>query len=84
MRNPARTSLGVILRNEVLLNSKRIAPYAMAVLFGANAMRAITCDRRSVNGASRLSLKIKSPSPKFTRPSEDSLRIFNNSSPPRA
>ncbi|HEV7860145.1 MAG TPA: hypothetical protein VGO91_16130 [Pyrinomonadaceae bacterium] len=38
MRNPARTSLGVIFQNEVLLNSKRIAPYAMAILFGANAL----------------------------------------------
>jgi ABC-2 type transport system permease protein len=37
MVNPARTSLGVIFQNEVLLNSKRIAPYAMAILFGANA-----------------------------------------------
>jgi ABC-2 type transport system permease protein len=38
MRNPARTSLGVIFQNELLLNSKRIAPYAMAILFGANAL----------------------------------------------
>jgi ABC-2 type transport system permease protein len=38
MRNPLHTPFGAIFQNEVLLNSKRIAPYAMAVLFGGNAL----------------------------------------------
>jgi ABC-type transport system involved in multi-copper enzyme maturation permease subunit len=37
LRSPARTPFGAIFQTEVLLNSKRVAPYAMAVLFGANA-----------------------------------------------
>jgi|GEM_PF-455094 len=38
MKSPARTSFGAIFQNEVLLNSKRIAPYAMIVLFSATAV----------------------------------------------
>ncbi|MGH9971445.1 MAG: hypothetical protein ACREBG_27125 [Pyrinomonadaceae bacterium] len=38
MRSPARTPFAAILWNEVLLNSKRIAPYALMVLFAANAV----------------------------------------------
>ncbi len=37
MRNIAHTPFGAIFRTEVLLNAKRVAPYAMIVLFGANA-----------------------------------------------
>ena len=38
MRSPARTPFGAIFQTEVLLNSKRIAPYAMVALFGGNAL----------------------------------------------
>jgi len=38
MRNPARTPFGVIFQNEVLLNSKRVAPYALMVFFSSNAI----------------------------------------------
>lgn len=38
MWNPAHTAFGSIFRNEVLLNSKRVVPYAMALLFGGNAL----------------------------------------------
>jgi ABC-2 type transport system permease protein len=38
MRNLVRTPFAAIFRAEVLLNSKRVAPYAMAILFGANAL----------------------------------------------
>src|SRR4051794_35278635 len=38
MINPFQTRFGAIFWNEVLLNSKRVAPYAMAVLFAANAV----------------------------------------------
>ena len=38
MRNPARTPFGAIFQAEVLLNSKRVAPYLMLVLFAANAL----------------------------------------------
>jgi ABC-2 type transport system permease protein len=38
MRNPARTPFAAVFRNEVLLNSKRIAPYALMMLFAANAL----------------------------------------------
>lgn len=38
MRSPAHTSFGAIFRNEVLLNAKRVAPYAMAILCGGNAL----------------------------------------------
>ncbi|HJR07939.1 MAG TPA: ABC transporter permease [Pyrinomonadaceae bacterium] len=37
MKSLARTPFGAIFQAEVLLNSKRVVPYAMAVLFGANA-----------------------------------------------
>lgn len=37
MRGPARTPFGAVFRTEVLLNSKRVAPYLMLLLFGANA-----------------------------------------------
>jgi len=38
MKNPARSPFGAVFAAEVLLNTKRIAPYAMAILFGANAL----------------------------------------------
>ncbi|MGI9166594.1 MAG: ABC transporter permease [Pyrinomonadaceae bacterium] len=38
MRNPFKTPFGAIFKNEVLLNSKRVAPYALMVLFAANAV----------------------------------------------
>lgn len=38
MRNPARTPFAAIFRNEVLLNSKRIAPYALIIFFSSNAV----------------------------------------------
>ena len=38
MRSLARTPFGAILRTEVLLNSKRVAPYAMLTLFTGNAV----------------------------------------------
>lgn len=38
MISPLRTPLVTVFQAEVLLNSKRIAPYAMMVLFSANAL----------------------------------------------
>lgn len=38
MKNPARSPFGAIFQTEVLLNTKRVAPYAMAILFGGNAL----------------------------------------------
>jgi len=38
MINPARTSFGAIFWNELLLNSKRVAPYFMALLCAGNAL----------------------------------------------
>lgn len=38
MRSPADTPFGAIFHTEVLLNSKRVAPYALAILFAANAL----------------------------------------------
>lgn len=38
LRSPARTPFGAIFQNEVRLNSKRIAPYFMALLCGGNAL----------------------------------------------
>jgi ABC-2 type transport system permease protein len=38
MKNPACTPFGAILQNEVRLNSKRIAPYFMALLCAGNAL----------------------------------------------
>jgi ABC-type transport system involved in multi-copper enzyme maturation permease subunit len=38
MRTPFQTPFGAIFQNEVLLNSKRVAPYAMALLCGGNAL----------------------------------------------
>ena len=38
MRNPLRTTLVAVFQNEVLLNSKRVAPYALMILFTANAV----------------------------------------------
>jgi ABC-type transport system involved in multi-copper enzyme maturation permease subunit len=38
MRNPTHTAFAAIFQTEVLLNSKRIAPYAMALLFAGNAL----------------------------------------------
>lgn len=38
MRNPVSTRFAAIFSAEVLLNSKRVAPYAMAILFGGNAL----------------------------------------------
>lgn len=38
MRNPLHTPFATVFRNEVLLNSKRIAPYVLIVLFTANSI----------------------------------------------
>src|SRR5438045_9562389 len=38
MRSPLKTQFAAIFINEVLLNSKRIAPYALMVLFSATAV----------------------------------------------
>ena len=38
MSNPLRTPFVAVFQNEVLLNSKRVAPYALALLFVANAV----------------------------------------------
>ena len=38
MKNPARSPFVAIFRAEVLLNTKRVAPYAMAILCGGNAL----------------------------------------------
>jgi ABC-type transport system involved in multi-copper enzyme maturation permease subunit len=38
MKNPIHTSFAAVFQNEVLINSKRVAPYAMALLFGGNAL----------------------------------------------
>ena len=38
MRNPLHTPFAAIFQNEVLLNSKRVAPYAMMLLFAAHAV----------------------------------------------
>ncbi len=38
MRSPFHTPFVAIFQNEVLLNSKRIAPYALMILFSANAV----------------------------------------------
>src|SRR5438477_268919 len=37
MINPFQTRFGTIFQNEVLLNSKRVAPYALMILFAADA-----------------------------------------------
>jgi hypothetical protein len=38
MVNPFQTRFGTIFQNEVLLHSRRVAPYAMAILFAGNAL----------------------------------------------
>lgn len=38
MKSPARTPFGAIFHNEVLLNSKRVAPYALMIVFSATAL----------------------------------------------
>lgn len=38
MRNPARTPFAAVFQNEVLLNSKRVAPYLLMILFAGNAL----------------------------------------------
>ena len=38
MRNPLHTPFFTVFQNEVLLNSKRVAPYALMILFIANAV----------------------------------------------
>ena len=38
MRNPLHTPFVTVFQNEVLLNSKRVAPYALMILFSANAV----------------------------------------------
>lgn len=38
MRSPARTPFFAVFQNELLLNSKRIAPYALMALFAGNAV----------------------------------------------
>jgi ABC-type transport system involved in multi-copper enzyme maturation permease subunit len=37
MRNPFHTPFVAVFQNEVLLNSRRVAPYALTILFAANA-----------------------------------------------
>ena len=37
MNGITRTPFAAVFRTEVLLNSKRVVPYAMAALFGLNA-----------------------------------------------
>ena len=38
MRNPFQTPFAAVFTNEVLLNTKRVAPYALMILFCANAI----------------------------------------------
>lgn len=38
MRNPARTPFAVIFRTEVLLNARRVVPYALLILFTAHSV----------------------------------------------
>jgi hypothetical protein len=38
MRNPLHTPFAAVFQNEVLLNSKRIAPYALMIFFSSNAV----------------------------------------------
>ena len=38
MRNPFQTPFAAIVQTEVLLNSKRVAPYALMIVFAANAV----------------------------------------------
>ena len=38
MRSPTQTAFAAVFQTEVLLNSKRIAPYALMILFAANAV----------------------------------------------
>lgn len=38
MRNPLHTPFAAIFQNELILNSKRVAPYALMILFTANAL----------------------------------------------
>lgn len=38
MRSPGRTPFVAVFQNEVLLNTKRVAPYALMILFIANAV----------------------------------------------
>ena len=38
MRNLARSPFLTVFQNEILLNSKRVAPYALMILFAANAV----------------------------------------------
>jgi len=37
MWSPLRTPFGAVFQNEVLLNSRRVAPYSLLVFFGSNA-----------------------------------------------
>src|SRR5262245_25521324 len=38
MRNPFQTPFAAVFSNEVLLNIKRVTPYALMLLFSANAV----------------------------------------------
>src|SRR5687767_8206681 len=38
MRNPLHTQFAAVFQTEVLLNSKRVAPYALMILFAAHAV----------------------------------------------
>ena len=38
MRNPLHTPFAAVFQNELILNSKRVAPYALMLLFAANAV----------------------------------------------
>src|SRR6266446_2495039 len=38
MRSPTQTTFFAVFQNEVLLNSRRVAPYALAIFFSSNAV----------------------------------------------
>ena len=38
MRSPFQTPFGAVFQNELLLNSKRVAPYALMIFFSSNAV----------------------------------------------
>src|SRR4029453_8414226 len=38
MRNPFQTSFAAVFTNEVLLNTKRVAPYVLMAFFASNAL----------------------------------------------
>lgn len=38
MRSPTKTAFAAVFQNELLLNSRRVAPYALMVFFSSNAV----------------------------------------------